>query len=96
MGKAENHVERYLRQRVNALVGMCLKFTSGVNGVPDRIVLLNDRTVFVKLKTNNGRLSPLQTVQIARMRDCGADLRAINTRELVDEFITEISGSSSS
>lgn len=59
MGKAENHFERYLRQQVHALDGRCLKFTSGVNGVPDRIVLLNDRTVFVELKTNNGRFSPL-------------------------------------
>lgn len=90
MGKAENRVEKYLRDEVKALDGLCLKFTSSVNGVPDRIVLLNEHTVFIELKAKGGRLSPLQQVQIARMQDRGADVRVLNTRELVDEFIAEI------
>ncbi|TLP73307.1 VRR-NUC domain-containing protein [Nesterenkonia sphaerica] len=93
MGKAENHVEQYLRDRISDLDGICFKFSSGVNGVPDRIVLINERTVFVELKAKNGRLSSLQKVQIDRTRARGADVRVMHTRELVDEFIAGVRAS---
>lgn len=90
MGKAENHVEGYLLKRVKALQGMCLKFTSGVSGVPDRVVILAGRTLFVETKAPGKKPEPLQTVRHRQMRAAGADVRVIDTREQVDELITEL------
>lgn len=89
MGKAENAVEQRLRTLVEAAGGMALKFTSSRNGVPDRIVILQGRTVFVELKAPQGRLAPLQIVRIKQMRQAGADVRVLISREEVAAFMAE-------
>lgn len=91
MGKPEAYVEKYLVKRCKALGFGCLKFTSaGTNGVPDRIVIGNRRTVFVETKRPGEKLRRLQEVIIAEMRSQGADVRVADTRELVDELLDEI------
>lgn len=90
MGKAENYVEDYLVKRVKALRGMCLKFTSSITGVPDRIIILAGKTLFVETKARGKKPEPHQVVRIRQMRAAGADVRVIDTRELVDELITEL------
>jgi len=90
MGKAEEFVEGYLVTRVKAHGGMCLKFMSGINGVPDRVVILSGRTVFVETKTQGGKPRRLQEVRIEQMRTAGADVRVIDTRELVDDLVEEM------
>jgi len=89
MGHTENAVEQRLRKRVEALGGLCLKFTSSRSGVPDRIVILQGRTIFVELKAPNRLPSNLQKVRIAQMRAAGADVRLIASKEAVDEFLNE-------
>lgn len=90
MGKAENYVEHYLRDRVKKLRGLCFKFTSGVNGVPDRVVILDGQVVWVEAKAPGKKPDPLQLVRHAEMRTAGADVRVIDTREQVDELIREL------
>jgi hypothetical protein len=90
MGKAEFYVEGYLVRRVKAAGGMCLKFLSGITGVPDRIVILAGRTLFVETKAPGGDPSPLQRVRIREMREASADVRVIDTREQVDDLVTEL------
>lgn len=90
MGKPENHVEGYLYDRVTAEEGMCLKFESGINGVPDRIIILNRHTLFVETKARGKKPRRLQDIQFDRMRRAGADVRVIDTRELVDDLIAEL------
>jgi hypothetical protein len=65
----EKQIEAHLTKRVKALGGMAYKFTSPAHkGVSDRIVCLPDgQTWFVELKTEGGRLSPLQKVFAADM-----------------------------
>ena len=48
----ESTVERHLREEAKKRKGMALKFVSpGMNGVPDRIVLMPDgKMAFVELK----------------------------------------------
>ena len=89
MGKPENAVEQRLRHRVEALSGVCHKFVSTRSGVPDRIVVLQGRTVFVETKAPNGRLSKLQQVRIAELRRNGADVRVLSSKDEVDQFMAE-------
>jgi len=92
MGKAENFIEGYLLRRVKKMGGLCMKFTSGVGGVPDRIIILAGQTLFVETKAPGGVPRPLQRTQIGRMREAGADVRVIDTRDQVDALITELLG----
>ena len=69
----ESEIERVLVEEVKRLGGRAYKWTSpGNDGVPDRIVFLPDtRVIFVELKTDTGRLSPLQKIQIDRLKKLG-------------------------
>ncbi|MCY1718543.1 VRR-NUC domain-containing protein [Microbacterium sp. SL62] len=90
MGKPEAHVEKYLYARVKALGGMCLKFESGINGVPDRVVILDGRVVFVETKAPGEKPRRLQKIRLAEMSAAGADCRVADTRVLVDALLEEI------
>ena len=58
----ESVVERYLTERVSALGGLSVKLANtGTAGVPDRLVLLPGLDpMLVEVKTEDGRLSPIQ------------------------------------
>lgn len=90
----ESEVEARLRIKVEKIGGKAYKFISdGNRGVPDRLVCLpNGKAVFVETKRpKGGKISKLQAYRIKELRALGFDARIINTYELVDEFIREIS-----
>ena len=70
---SERNIEKILVSEVRRLGGRAYKWISpGNDGVPDRIVIFPNREpVFVELKTDTGRLTPLQQVQIGRLKDLG-------------------------
>lgn len=72
----EKEIEKILGKEIKKLGGRAYKWVSpGNDGVPDRIVILPDRPpIFVELKTDKGKLSPLQTVQIKRLKDLGQEV----------------------
>ena len=88
----EKEVEKFLVREVKKLGGISFKFISPGNaGVPDRIVILpSGKVIFVELKTDKGKLTKLQEVQIKKISDLGADVRVLRGIEGVKEFINEI------
>ena len=66
----EKEIEKILTAEVKKLGGVAYKWVSPGNaGVPDRIVVFPGRApVFVELKSDAGRLSTLQEMQIRRLR----------------------------
>lgn len=91
----ERQVEAYLIKRVKELGGMAYKFTSPAHkGVADRIVCLPDgQTWFVEVKTEGGRLSPLQKVFASDMARMNQKYVCLWNKEQIDEFITSHYGS---
>lgn len=69
---------------------MCLKFVSGITGVPDRIVVLNGHTVFVELKAPGGKPRPLQTARIAQLRAAGAQVHVVDTEEGAAALVSDL------
>ncbi|MGL5436589.1 MAG: VRR-NUC domain-containing protein [Lachnospiraceae bacterium] len=69
----ESEIEKVLVSEVKKLGGRAYKWISpGNDGVPDRIVVLPGYPpVFVELKTDTGRLTPVQRVQIGRLTALG-------------------------
>lgn len=85
----ESAVEAKLVRGVKAMGGIAYKFVSpGTAGVPDRIVVLpGGRVIFAELKTDSGRLSPGQRVQIGRLRALGAEVMVVRGQAGVTEFL---------
>lgn len=85
----ERDVEQRLVRKIKNMGGCAYKWVSpGNNGVPDRIVVLPGRApIFVELKTDTGRLSPVQIVQIDRLMQLGQDVRVLHGCSEVDDFI---------
>lgn len=88
----EREIEKKLVDGVRKLGGRAYKFVSpGNDGVPDRIVVLPGISpMFVELKTETGRLSSLQNVQIKKLKDLGQDVRVLYGLEDVKRFLEEI------
>ena len=88
----EKQIERYLVDRVKALGGVAYKFTSPAHrGVADRIVCLPDgQTWFVEVKTEGGRLSPLQKVFMSDMARMKQNYVCLWNKEQIDGWLNEI------
>lgn len=88
----EADLESRLVRGVKKLGGQAFKFVSPGNaGVPDRLVILpGGRIYFVELKTDRGRLSPMQGVQLKRLHDLGASVVIVRgelgVREILQQF----------
>lgn len=88
----EREVEKKLVDGVRRMGGRAYKFVSpGNDGVPDRIVVLPDTSpMFVELKTESGRLSRLQKVQITRLENLGQNVRVLYGAKDVENFLEEM------
>lgn len=84
----EKDIEKILVAEVKKLGGKAYKWTSpGNDGVPDRIVIFPNRApVFVELKTEKGRLTSLQAVQIDRLRELGQAVFVVKGIDGVSNF----------
>ena len=69
----ESELERILVEEVRKEGGKAYKWISpGNDGVPDRIVFFPGGEVyFIELKTESGRVSPQQVLQIGKLRAMG-------------------------
>lgn len=87
--KAESEIEKMLVRGVKQQGGIAYKFVSpGNSGVPDRIVLSKyGEVVFVELKTEKGKLSPLQKIQIGKIREHGQEATVVYGERGVNKFL---------
>lgn len=70
--RPEAKLEKYFIGKAEANGFIQYKFISGVTGVPDRILIGNNKIVFVELKAVNGRLSDRQKFVGNMLRKNGA------------------------
>jgi len=85
--------EQYLRERVEALGGMCPKFVDpSRRGAPDRMVILPGHPVyFVEMKRYKiGTVRPWQERYHTDLRACGHKVWVLWSKEDVDGFFAEI------
>lgn len=87
----ESEIEKILVNEVKKLGGRAYKWVSpGNDGVPDRIVIFpEERPVFVELKTDTGKLSALQSVQIKRLKDLGQPVEVVYGINGVSQFFQD-------
>jgi hypothetical protein len=87
----EKEIEKALVKKVKALGGICEKFTSPQKrSVPDRICLLpGGRVIWVELKAPGKRPTNNQRRDHLKRRMLGADVRVIDSFEMIDGFPNE-------
>ncbi|MCI8783276.1 MAG: VRR-NUC domain-containing protein [Dorea sp.] len=87
----EAKIETILVREVKKLGGIAYKWVSpGNDGVPDRIVVFPERRpVFVELKTEKGRLTALQKVQIGRLAKLGQEVTVVYGIDGLSQFFQD-------
>lgn len=88
----EKQIEQKLGQMLRQRGALFYKFISpGQPGVPDRIIVLpGGRCVFVELKTEVGRLAHIQTWQLDRLKEQGAEVRVVKGWEQAKALVEEL------
>lgn len=90
MKRPEAVLETYFKQSAEKNGYVQYKFTSGVTGVPDRILIGNGLTVFVELKSKNGIVSKRQEVVIDAIRRHGGTVFVPFCVKDIDNIMTYI------
>lgn len=90
----ERVIEGRLRQEAKKRGGMALKFVSpGMNGVPDRIVLLpGGKMAFVELKAPGKVPRALQEKRMGQLRKLGFLVYVLDGTERIGGILDEIQG----
>lgn len=85
----EFEIEKYLVRRVKEKKGLAPKWVApGHRGVPDRIVILpNGKVVFVELKAQHKKLSPLQLKWASTLKKMNQTCYVLDSKVDVDRFI---------
>ena len=91
----EKILERKLVSAVKMMGGICPKFISpGLDGVPDRIILLPDGHIgFAEIKTTGQKMRPLQIRRKKQFEKLGFSVFLLNGPEQIGGIIDEIRSS---
>lgn len=90
MGKPEGKIENYLVKTAKENDILCFKFIPSTAGVPDRILIGYNQTVFVETKRPNGKPRKLQEKIIESMQTHGAVVYVADTKDKIDQIINNI------
>ena len=88
---AERNLEAAFAHGVRLAGGMTAKITSPTRGVPDRVVLApGGRMYLVELKTDTGRLSPVQRLWRDRARAVGVEVVVLSGASEIAAWIDHV------
>lgn len=88
-GMRERDIEKYLKDSVEKVGGVCWKWVSpGMRGVPDRVcVFPGGQTIFVEVKNETGELSALQKIVRDKLLNLGANWDCVASKDDVDALV---------
>ena len=71
----EAKIAAFLKKRLKGEGAVVIRIlVAGERGIPDYVVVHKGRTYFVETKSTEGRLSPAQVLQHARIRAAGGEV----------------------
>ena len=83
-GKLVNQVNKYLKDNGWFQVNL---ISTSVSGIPDRLILKDGRYIWLELKAEGGRVSPIQTYIIDKLKKQGAEVYVIYTLAQLKEIL---------
>lgn len=85
----EAELERRLVRGVQSRGGLTVKIAPTTAGVPDRLVIMQDRPpMLIEMKADGGRLRPVQRLWHDRARNLGTEVLVLTGREEVDHWLS--------
>lgn len=90
----EKFIEKKLVEAVKKMGGLAPKFVSpGLDGVPDRIVLLPHGVLaFIELKAPGKKMRPLQVRRKRQLEQLGFSVYCVDSLEQIKTVLQEIGG----
>lgn len=86
----ESSLEKRLGLAVKKAGGFSIKLPANwYIGIPDRMLLLQGRVIFVELKTDKGRASPAQKNWASRLTKLGLIYHIIHGLDQLERFLDE-------
>ena len=91
----EKTIENKLKAAVKNMGGIAFKFTApGINGVPDRLVLLpHGKLAFVELKALGRKMRPMQVRRKRQLEQLGFLVYCIDSAEQIGGVLDAIQSS---
>ena len=91
----EKTIENKLKAAVKNMGGIAFKFTApGINGVPDRLVLLpHGKSAFIELKAPGRKMRPMQIRRKRQLEQLGFLVYCIDSVEQIGGVIDAIQSS---
>ena len=88
----EKNIEYKLKSAVKNMGGIAFKFTApGINGVPDRLVLLPyGKLAFIELKAQGKEMRPLQVHRKKQLEQLGFSVYCIDSAEQIGGVLDAI------
>ena len=88
----EKTIEYKLKSAVKNLGGIAFKFTApGINGVPDRLVLLpHGKSAFIELKAPGRKMRPMQIRRKRQLEQLGFLVYCIDSAEQIGGVLDAI------
>lgn len=88
----EKTIEHKLKSAVKSMGGIAFKFTApGVNGVPDRLVLLpHGKLAFIEFKAPGKDMRPLQVRRKRQLEQLGFSVYCIDSAEQIGGVLDAI------
>lgn len=78
----EKKIEQDLVKHIKAKGGLCIKLNSSTMvGLPDRLVILKNKIIFIELKAPKQKPRKLQISVMNRLKNLGCDVRVIDNLE---------------
>lgn len=89
--QTEKSIEQYLVRCIKLLGGICIKLqNTGYNGIPDRLVLVDGKSIFVEMKAPDGRLSEVQKARHKQLKQLGFEVFVLWSYDQVDWFLQKV------
>lgn len=88
----ESKIESYLKQQIARTGGLCYKWKSTVNGVPDQIVIFEGATYFIEVKRPGEEPRANQVHVHNQINKRGVAVYTVSTENEVDEFVRDVLG----
>ncbi|MGX1195810.1 VRR-NUC domain-containing protein [Metabacillus sp. SLBN-84] len=86
----ESKIETYLKNQIKAVGGLCYKFKSTVNGVPDQLVIFDGRMHLVEVKRPGEKPRANQVHVHKQIQNQRVPVHTVDTEEAVDLFVKEV------
>lgn len=86
----ESKIETYLKEQIKNIGGLCYKWKSTVNGVPDQIVIFKGNIHFIEVKRPGEKPRANQVHVHSQINKQDVPVYTVDTTEKVDEFIRKV------